>query len=350
MRKWGVVVAVLGVLLLAGAAVLRFVVVPNGQVLPADTDETIVYGGTLTTLDQAALASGDAENAVNKVPIKVRRHVEVLQTEGNKARVRDSALVTDARSGETLSDTAHIYTVDRKTLFAIPNFTDLPAEKAEGIVMGFPVIGVEKLGYVGWVDDVEQTARVNFLGEAELRGLTVYEYGGQFTAELDEAQLPPGAEPTIPKAQLPDMVAAMGLSADEQQQLADAMPMLPDQIPLTYTYSTDDSYSVEPNTGEIVDLRRTTGTSVSMPSLSDEQFPVYESTVFYTPKNITDQVNGAEDNVDSLQLYGTTIPIVLGALGLVALIASIPMILHRRREEQPPPPPTRSHREPAMTP
>lgn len=349
MRKWGVVVAVLGVLLLAGAAVLRFVVVPNGQVLPADTDETIVYGGTLTTLDQAALASGDAENAVNKAPIKVRRHVEVLQTDGNKARVRDSALVTDARSGETLSDTAHIYTVDRKTLFAIPNFTDLPAEKAEGIVMGFPVTGVEKSGYVGWVDEVEQTARVHYRGEAEVRGLPVYEYGGQFSAELDETQLPPGAEPSIPKAELPDMVAAMGLSADQQQQLADAMPMLPDQIPLTYTYSTDDSYSVEPNTGEIVDLTRTTGTSVSMPSLSDEQFPVYESTVFYTPRNITDQVNGAKDNVDALQLYGTTIPIVLGALGLVALIASIPMIRHRRREEQPPPP-TPSHREPAMTP
>lgn len=58
MRKWGVVVAVVGLLLLPGAAVLRFVVVPTGQMLPADTAAQIEYAGTLTAVDPGAIGEG----------------------------------------------------------------------------------------------------------------------------------------------------------------------------------------------------------------------------------------------------------------------------------------------------
>lgn len=345
MRRWGVVVAVLGVLLLAGAAVLAWVVVPNGQVLPADTDDKIVYAGTLTSLDQAALARGDVENAIDQdVPIRVHRHVQALQTEGDKARVSDSAVVTEVGSGRIVDKSTHFYTIDRQSLMAVPNFTDKPAVRAEGLVIGFP-IGTEKYNYLGWVQEAEDTGHAQYQGEGKVQGLPVYRFAGEATFELT-GDLAPGAT-SMPKSELPGMVEAMGLPAETQQLLDSALPLLPDEIPLTYSLTTSDKYTVEPTTGVIVDMVKTTTTSVGMAGVPDMQFPVADVTVRYTPQNVTDMVAKARDGADQVQLYGTTIPLALAGVGLLFLVVSIPMIARRRRgEETPPPAPPR---EPALT-
>lgn len=343
MRKWGVVVAVLGVLMLAGAAVLRYVVVPGGQVLPADTNEKIVYTGTQKTMNQAALRTGDTANAMTSTPVKVDRHVRVLQTEGNKARVSDAAVVTDTASGKTVSNTEYFYTIDRKTLMAIPNFTDKPAEKAKGLVIGYP-IGTEKVNYVGWLQEVKDTGHSLYSGETKVKGLPVYRFAGNYSKALPADQIPPGGMTSIPKADLVNMVKALGLPADLQKQLQGALPILPDKIPLTYTYGQADKYLVEPTTGVITDMTRKTTISVGMAGFESMQFPVFELTVTYTPTNVTDMVNKAQDGVDQVQLYGTTIPIVLAAAGLLFLIVSIPMMVRRRKDKEvlPPTPPRES--------
>jgi hypothetical protein len=349
MRRWGVVVAVVGLLLLAGAAVLRFVVVPDGQMLPADTAEQIEYAGTLTAVDPGAIGEGDLDAAtVRGVPLTVERVFEVLETEDDLARVSDAATVTITESGEVVSETEHIYTIDRRSMHAVPNFTDEPAEDAEGLVVGFP-IGAEKLNYVGWVQEVEETAHVPYQGETTVEGLTVYEYSGEHTTELSGGDLPEGAPESLPKEQLVGLVEAVGVPAELQEQLSAALPILPDQVPLAYTFSTEDSYLVEPTTGIIVDMTKTTRTSVGMAGFEDVRFPVVETTVEYTPDNVADQSQLAQDALDRLRLFGTTIPLVLVGLGVVALVVSIPMMLRRRRTPGEGTPPTSDPRSPAMT-
>ena len=348
MRKWGVVVAALGLLMLVGAAVLSFVLVPNGQQLPADTDEKIQYAGTLTALDPAALLSGeaDAEDAVVRdLPVTVDRRLEVLETDENRARVVDSSVITATDSGETVSEREFFYAIDRKTMHAVPSFTDEPVEDAEGLVVGFP-IGSEKLNYVGWVQEAEDTAHVMYAGEDELRGLAVYKYGGQFSGVPTPDQIP-GAPTSLPKDQLAGLLEAVDAPADLQDQLGAALPLLPDDIPLAYTYSTDDSYTVEPTTGIIVDMTKASTISVGMAGLPDVTFPIVESTVGYTPANVVNEVARAQDSLDQIRLYGTTIPLVLLGLGVVALVASVPMMRHRRRTEVPPP--STAPRPPAMS-
>ena len=346
MRKWGVVVAVLGLLMLVGAAALAFVVVPNAQQLPADTDEKIQYAGTLTALDPAALLSGDAESAmVRDVAVTVDRRLEVLQSDGDRARVVDSSVVTADDSGELVSEREYIYAIDRKTLHAVPNFTDEPVEDAEGLVVGFP-IGSEKLNYVGWVQEAEDTAHVMYQGEDEIRGLSVYEYAGDFSGVPTADQIP-GAPTSLPKDQLADLLEAVDAPDDLQEQLAAALPLLPDDIPLAYTYTTDDSYSIEPTTGIIIDMTKASTISVGMAGLPDVTFPLVESTVGYTPANVLNEVQRAQDSLDQIELYGTTIPLVLAGLGVVALGVSVPMMRHRRRTE--PPPPSTAPRPPAMS-
>jgi len=343
MRKWGVFVAVLGVLMLAGAAVLRYVVVPGGQMLPADTNEKIAYVGTQKTMNQEALRTGDTADAFTRSPVKVDRQVRVLQTEGDKARVSDAAVVTESGTGKTVSDTEYFYTIDRKTLMAVPNFTDKPAENAEGLVIGYP-IGTEKVNYVGWLQEVQDTGHSLYRGETEVKGLPVYRFTGNYSEALPADQVPTGGMTSIPRADLVNMVKALGLPADLQKQLRSALPVLPDKIPLTYTYGQSDKYLVEPTTGVIADMTRRTTISVSMAGFESMQFPVYELTVTYTPKNVTDMVAEAPDGIDQLQLYGTTIPLVLAAVGAVFLVVSIPMMARRRKDKEglPPTPPRKS--------
>jgi len=326
--------------MLGGAVLLRYVVVPAGQALPADTNEKIVYAGTLTTANQKALESGDVGNATSSVPVRVDRQVTALETEGNKARVSDAALVTNTRTGETVSDTTYFYNVDRKTLMSITNLTDQPAEKAEGLVIGYP-IGTEKVNYVGWLQEVQKTGHVLYDGTGEVKGLPVYDFGGTFSTPLAADQIPSGGMSSVPKGDLVDMVTALGLPDDLQKQLQDALPVLPSSVPLDYTYTQDDAYSVEPTTGIIVDMTRKTTVSVGMAGFESLRFPVYELTVRYTPANVTSMVNKAQDGLDQIQLYGTTIPVALTVLGLVLLAVSVPMMLHRRREPEvaPPTPP-----------
>ena len=347
MRKWGVVVAVFGLLMLVAAAVLSFVVVPNGQQLPADTNEPVQYAGTLTALDPAALLDGEAEAAVVRdVPVTVDRRLEVLDTDEDRARVVDSSVITAADSGETISEREYFYAIDRKSMHAVPNFTDEQVEDAEGLVVGFP-IGAEKMNYVGWVQEAEDTAHVMYQGEDELRGLEVYKYGGQFSGVPTPDQIP-GAPTSLPKDQLGGLLEAVDAPADLQDQLEAALPLLPDDIPLAYTYTTDDSYTVEPTTGIIVDMTKVSTISVGMAGLPDVTFPIVENTVGYTPANVVNEVARAQDGLDQIRLYGTTIPLILLGLGVVALVASVPMMRHRRRTEDEAPP-TAAPRPPAMT-
>jgi hypothetical protein len=346
MRKWGVVLAVLGVLMVAGAALLRFVVVPSGQQLPADTDEKIQYAGTLTAIDPAALTSGaEGAAAPQEVAVTVDRRLRVLETEGDRARVVDSSVIKAVDSGETVSEREYVYAIDRQTLMAAPNFSDEPVEDAEGLVVGFP-IGSEKINYVGWVQEAEDTAHVKYQGEDVIRGTTVYKYGGEFSGEPAADQLP-GAPTTLPKDQLAGLLEAVDAPDDLREQLDAALPLLPDEIELAYTYTTADSYTVEPTTGIIVDLSKVSTIAVGMAGVPDVSFPLVESTVGYTPRNVAHEVERAQDALDQITLYGTTIPLVLLGLGVVSLAVSVPMMRHRRRTE--PPPPSAAPRPPAMS-
>src|SRR5512138_1068629 len=93
---WGVGLAVLGVLCLAAAAILAWVVVPSKKQLPADTDTVRQFDGTAKVLlNPQALASNDLRNAIgNNVPVTARREVKVTATDGSAAQVSDDRVLS----------------------------------------------------------------------------------------------------------------------------------------------------------------------------------------------------------------------------------------------------------------
>jgi hypothetical protein len=329
MRRWGFTLAVAGVLMLVAGAVLRFVVVPSQEVLPADTDETVTYTGSLTTLDVAALMRG-SQDAVVQLPVTVARTLKVLQTSGNKARVSDTAIITSDQGTvpSSLARTEYFYAVDRSTLEAIPNFTDKPVTAAKGLVVSFPV-GTEKRSYTGWLAEAGTTGTVKYLGEDQLKGLTVYKFQGVLTHELSTP--PSGAPTALPKAQVPALAKALELPVALQQQLGEALAALPDPVPLTYSLTQADGYSVEPDTGVIVNMTRNTRITVGLAGLPVQPIPVLVLGIGYNPSTVTAMADKADNARSDVRLYGTWLPIGLGVLGLVCLGLAAPML--RRRPE-----------------
>jgi hypothetical protein len=331
MRRWGIVLAVLGVLMLVAGAVLRFVVVPRAQVLPADTDETVTYTGDLTTMDVAALIRGDTK-AVVTMPVTVERTMKVLQSTGDKARVSDTAIMTSSAGTvpTSLAATQYFYTIDRSTLEAVANFTDKPVTEAKGLVVGFP-IGTEKKAYTGWVAEVGTTGSVKYVGQAKLQGLTVYQFEGRLTAPMPTP--PAGAPTALPRADLPGLAKALELPAATQQQLAKMLASLPVMVPLTYSFTEGDTYSVEPATGRIVDMTKNVRITVGISGLALPPMPALVLGIKYDPASVTAMADRAKDDRSQMRLYGTWLPIGLSVAGLICLALAVPMT--RRRSEGP---------------
>src|SRR5262245_16246717 len=120
MRKSAIALATGAVVLLAAAAVTRFVVLPELHQVPADYDGTSSYAGTLTMLNPAALASGDLANAfLTDVPVTVAQHVRTTSTAGSVA-VMSNDVTVKGPDGTELVTSKHTYAVDRVTLEAQP--------------------------------------------------------------------------------------------------------------------------------------------------------------------------------------------------------------------------------------
>src|SRR5262245_2255152 len=115
----GWVLAGLGVVLLAGAAVLYWVVVPGQSKLPSDQNDTRTYDGTAKVLVvPQALAAGDQAHAiVTNAPVKATQEVQVQSSTSSAAKVNDKRTVSTA-NGQAIGSTSYTYAVDRKTLEA----------------------------------------------------------------------------------------------------------------------------------------------------------------------------------------------------------------------------------------
>lgn len=327
MRRWGIALAMAGVLMLIAGAVLRFVVVPREQVLPADTDETVTYTGDLTTVDVAAMLSG-GQNAVVQLPVTVARTVKVLQTSGDTARVSDTAIITsrDGTVPPSLARAQYLYAVDRSSLAAVPSFPGQTVTKAKGLVVSFP-IGTKKKSYTGWVPETGTTGTVKYTGVDKVKGLTVYTFAGSTTQPMPTP--PTGAPASLPKAQLGALAKALQLPAVVQQQLAQALPTLPDPVPLTYSYTQADSYAVEPDTGVIVDMTRNSRIAVGLGNLPVPPVPMLSLGIKYDAASVSDMATKAKDARNQIQLYGTWLPLGLGVLGLACLAAAVPTMRRR---------------------
>jgi hypothetical protein len=323
----------LGVLLIAAAAIIRFVVLPGQAQFPDDVDTTRTYEGTVSLLNAAAVGSGDFANLfLTDVPVTIDRTVQTIEVDGGEALVED-AQVMKAPDGSTLLEMATLYTIDRKTMDAVPDFTDNGLPDRQGLVIGWP-IGTEKEDYVGWSDDPAQTVTLAYAGEEERGGITTYKFTSSSGPEkIVDPDMLANFPPALPQSFLTQAAPLLGLPADMVAQLGAVLPALPDPVPLSYTYEFEAEYWVDPTTGVVVDTVKHDKRDVVLEAdILPAPVPlttVYDLNYTASAQAVEEAVDDAQSNGRLLAIFGTWIPLAGLVLGLLALGAGLFMMRGR---------------------
>lgn len=332
---WGTGLGVLGVLCLAAAAVLVWVIVPNSKQLPADTDTTRQFDGMAAILlNPQALASGDLRAAVVRdAPVSATRTVKVVNTDGDVAQVEDRRALSVA--GQQVGQTDAMYAVDRSSLGAVEEYpSDWTVVDHEGLTVSWP-IGSDKSDYTGWINETQSTAPIRYVRDEEKAGLDTYVYQLQSQpAPIKDEQVLATLPRAIPRGSLAELAQNLPLPDATKAQLGQALPQLPDPVPLSYQYQVSSTFWVEPTTGVVVDTEREevriAGLTLPNGTVVGE-VPVYSVTTAFTDQSVQEASNDADDSKSTIDLVGTALPLALAVLGVILLAAAVVLIIAGRR-------------------
>jgi hypothetical protein len=316
----------LGILLIAAGLVVLFVIIPGLAQFPDDVDSNRAYEGELAVMLNAdALANLDLANIfLRDVPVTIDRNVKTLEVDGEKALVIDSAVMSGPAG--PLQQAEDVYTIDRKTMLHVPNFTDdARVSDRQGLVVGFP-IGTENAAYTGWNGDTLETNTLTFVREEEHEGLDTLVFTAASGPDpIKDPVLLESFPAAFPKAVLEGLVPALGLPDEATAQLGQVLPLLPDPIPLAYTYAYETTYWVEPDSGVLIDYNKMESRSVGL-NLGEQPVPITEVMHLeyeQTAASVADAVADAEDAKSQLFWLGTVLPYGLIAVGVILALLGI---------------------------
>jgi hypothetical protein len=345
-RTLGITLTAIGVVALAIAAVLTWAVVPALKRLPSDTDTVRRYDGKLNFgLDARALQGGNLSTAILvNTPVTSTRTVKVLATSGDTAQVRDSRTVAST-SGQGLASSEATYAVDRRSLAATSSHpSGWQVVDARGLTVSWP-IGAKPQQYTGWVNETRSTTPLKYLRTEQRGGIGTYVYQAETGATQIRDQATLDTLPkTLPVNTVKALSGLLNLSGDAAGQLTRILPQLADPIPLAYTYQLKATYWVQPTTGIVVDTRleevRRAGVRLPNGAVAAAVLPVANLSLATTAASVTQAADDARHRSGQITLWGTTIPLILLAVGLIALVAGIVYLLLRGRRGARPRQPT----------
>ncbi|AOW91709.1 hypothetical protein BFN03_00765 [Rhodococcus sp. WMMA185] len=317
----------LGAFLLAVAILIPTYTVGKLKTTPLDLEVTTIASGTGSVLDSAALLAGSAQVDTN-VPIVSQRYVtteEPSNADVVTLQAGQTVFRTD-RPGDVglLAATVDRTTIDRKSAMptndpvgTIQTEPDQPAQEVprDGLQYKFP-FDAEKKSYPYFDLNSRTTQDMNFVEETEINGLNVYHY----SQTIDPVDLSMVDNDPTNKLELP----------------AETWGVPGGDLPITMTrwYANVRDVWVEPQTGIIVkgqeQLHQYYARNADRPEVD-----VLQVTLPFDEQTIEAQVEQARDGIDTINLFGRTIPIIAGVLGLIALIAGIFLGLRGGKGQQP---------------
>jgi hypothetical protein len=344
MRRASVTLGVIGVLLVAGAGIINFTLVPILTRLPSNTDLTIHYSGTGTLLNQAALTSGDAAHVLAaNVPITLDRHTKVSKIDGNTALVSDDISLN---AGDTKLPNNHVFAVNRTTLNGTTPPGGAAVDPAQGLTVAFP-LGPKANNNYRFYDTASRLAvPVHYVGADKRGGRPVRHYSATATGAVADPNLLTLLPTSLPKPTLADLAPI--LPADLQAKVGPLLPTLPATVPLSYSATTAVEVWADSQTGlpldESIDQQVTVALTVAGQAVP--LIPVLAVKAQLTHDSVTYLAKKASDAGSQLTLISVIVPVVLLVLGLVALAAAAVLVRRPIRQSGSLASPSRS---PSMT-
>ncbi len=300
-----------GIIAIAAAGTLRFVVVPGQSQLPADTDTTRSYEGTIATmLNAEALAAGDLDNAiVRDLPVTLERSTLVTDVADGNATVRETAGIFAPDGSPVLaSDTTFV--VDRRTM--------LGQGDRSGLLMGWP-IDTEPRDYTGWSGDLQSEVTLTYTGQENFQGIEALVFTSDISGRIVDVETLSRFPSALPKFVLPMVAGALTLSPEAEAALPSLLSVLPDSVPLAYFLNSTTTYWVDPATGMVLDLDRTESRQVAFDVEGIPATPladVYSISYQGTEASVAQTVADSNANSSKLATFGSTVPIALLVLAL----------------------------------
>ena len=257
-----IALAVVGVLLLVGAGLVRFVLVPSMSKLPSDFETSQDFEGTYTGLNPTALSgSPTGDVLLRDVPVTATRSYATDSVDGDTAVV--TRTIERSIGGQADPPTETRYAVDRVDFESV----DAPSGAedvvpSDGLIFTLPLHPDTNGDYQLWDQTTAAAYPLEYQGSSELEGRTVYEYRSQADGEIaDPAAL--GLPTSLPKGTLAALAPALTdlLPPDLLAQLPRILPQLPDEIPITWTSATTSTVYADSELG--APLRAGSGSSWS---------------------------------------------------------------------------------------
>ncbi|MGW0025275.1 DUF3068 domain-containing protein [Rhodococcus sp. NPDC003383] len=321
-RKLALVLVGLGTFLLAIALLVPTYTVGKLKKTPLDLEVTTVAEGTGDILNSRALLSGKAQVDTN-VPIVAQRFVTV-EDPSNADIMTLQAGQTVRRldmQGDTglVSATVDRVTVDRVTSMPVSaeeypdrvstiqtSATAPPTEidNRDGLQYKFP-FDVEQKNYPYFDLNARENYEIEYKGEEEISGVKVY----HFQHTIDPVDLSK-ADPSNPSYKLSLPASTWGVEGGDAP------------VTMVRWYTNVRDLWVDPITGVVIKgqeqqyqyyAREADKPEVTVLKVS---LPFDQDTIEY-------QVGQAKDGQDQLSTFGRTVPIILGILGAISLIAGI---------------------------
>lgn len=315
----------LGALLIVAAILIPTYGVSQLGKTPLDLEITTIaknkQGAPSEVLDASSLAEGDGPPKVDKDVNLLSQRFLTVEEPSDKTNMTVQAGVTlrnTDKSGDTglLSATIDRVTINRKTGEPIdddPNGSiavtvddkgNSVADDVQhtGLQYRFP-IGTEKVTYPYFDTNARKSFDMNFVDETEIGDLKVYHFQQQ-VPPTDLAKVSAGAS-----NRLTFPAAKWGVEGEGD-------------ISMDRYYTNTRDVWVEPKTGTIVNgseqLHMYYARAADKPEVT-----AINTTLVFDPDTVRSQSDEARKYMDELSLYGRTLPIILGVLGAISLIAGL---------------------------
>ncbi|MFF0608849.1 DUF3068 domain-containing protein [Nocardia tengchongensis] len=319
----------LGAMLLVAAIMIPTYTVSRLAKTPLDLEITTVASNPQTgapseVLDSKSLTSATGSAKVDQnVPLVSQRFLTVENpSDASEMTIQaGQTLRRTDKQGDTglLTATIDRVTVDRKTGHPVdavdggPNGAIAVTVDKKGEAVMDPVqhtglqyrfpIGTEKKTYPYFDLNTRKSYDINYVDEAEINSLKTYHF--QMTAPVTD--LSTVANSPTNKLTLP--AAKWGVEGDGDITM-----------PRFYTNVRD--LWIEPDTGTVIKGQEQIHLYYARSGDKPEVTALKATLVFDEP-TIESQISVAKENIDKLSLYGRTLPIIFGVLGLLFLIAGI---------------------------
>ncbi|MEU6537166.1 porin PorA family protein [Streptomyces sp. NPDC047000] len=332
-RRSSIVLTTIAAVLLALAAVLRFVVAPDATELPGDADQTVHYAGRATVLDGKALQSGDTAHALRSgIPLTVDRRVKVTSTHGGTAVLEDTMT---AHVGKQSLPSSQTYAIDRKTRKGTSPPASVSVEPSRGALSAaFPPDAARNDSYTYYDPTTRSIVPVRYTGSAQREGRTVNVYRITVSAPVKDtavlAPLPSG----LPRKLVTALVPGLGAAARARLTPA-ALSALPDPVPLVYSGRSNLVAYIDRQTGIAIDqtVDRQIVATVAVGGRATPLLPVSALRFRITPGSAAELGDKAASAGLALTLLTVAAPLALTAVAVALLL--IAWLLQRRRQRDP---------------